>query len=266
MNSIGIVGCGAIGRELIRARADGRLHAQIAGVASRTESTACSFLADVSDAPPFLGLPDLIDRSDLVVEAAGGEIVPELARLAFAAGKGLMVISVAALLEDPGIMRSARKHKSQLLVPSGAIAGLDGIKSASAGRVDYVRMTSRKPPRGLDGAPYLRERGISLAGLTEERLVFEGSAREACKGFPQNVNVSAAVSLAGIGPDDTKIRIIAVPGLERNCHDIDVEGEFGRLNVHIENIPSENPRTGRLTMLSIMRAIEDASDSVRIGS
>jgi aspartate dehydrogenase len=118
----------------------------------------------------------------------------------------------------------------------------------------------------LESAPYLLERGISLAGLDRELELFDGSARDACRGFPQNVNVSAAVSLAGIGPDETRITIIAVPGLKRNCHDIDVEGEFGRLTVHIENIPSENPRTGRLTMLSIMRAISDAADPVRIGS
>jgi len=251
---------------LIRAAADGRIAAPVAGVSSRTASTATAFLADLCNPPPFVSLDELIARSDLIIEAAGGDAVPELARLAFAAGKGLVVISAGALLEHPEIMRSARERGCRLIVPSGAIAGLDGIKSACAGHVDHVTMTTRKPPGGLDGAPYLVERGIALAGLDRELEVFNGSAREACRGFPQNVNVSAAVSLAGVGPDDTRIRIIAVPGLERNCHDIEVEGEFGRLSVHIENMPSENPRTGRLTMLSIMRAIQDASDPVKIGS
>ena len=118
----------------------------------------------------------------------------------------------------------------------------------------------------MEGAPYLVERGISLAGLQEEKEIFSGSAREACRGFPANVNVMAAVSLAGIGPDRTRARILAVPGLARNCHDIDVEGEFGRLQVHIENIPSENPKTGKLTALSIIRAVRDAVDTVRIGN
>jgi len=148
----------------------------------------------------------------------------------------------------------------------GAIAGLDGIKSASVGQVAHVTITTRKPPEGLEGAPYLVERKISLAGLREEREVFSGSAREACRGFPANVNVSAAVSLAGIGADRTRIRILAVPGLKRNCHDIEVEGEFGRLAVHVENVPSENPRTGRLTALSIIRSIQDVIDPVRIGT
>jgi aspartate dehydrogenase len=118
----------------------------------------------------------------------------------------------------------------------------------------------------LEGAPYLVERGISLAGLKEEKEIFSGSARAACRGFPANVNVTASVSLAGIGPDQTRVKIFVVPGLARNCHDIDVEGEFGRLHVHIENVPSENPKTGKLTALSIIRAVKDAVDPVRIGN
>jgi aspartate dehydrogenase len=266
VTSIGIVGCGAIGATLLRAADDGRLAAPVAGITSRTESSARSFLATLRQPPPFCSLAELVDRSDLLIEAAGGEVVPSLAEAAFAAGKGLMVISVGALLDHPDILCNARERGCRLLIPSGAIAGLDGIKSACQGEVSSVMMTSRKPPRGLEGAPYLVERGISLAGLDRETELFSGNARDACRGFPQNVNVSAAVSLAGIGPDRTQIRILAVPGLERNCHDIEVDGEFGRLHIHIENIPSENPRTGRLTMLSIMRAVQDAADPVRIGS
>ncbi|HEY7295608.1 MAG TPA: aspartate dehydrogenase domain-containing protein, partial [Dehalococcoidia bacterium] len=112
----------------------------------------------------------------------------------------------------------------------------------------------------------LVERGISLAGLSEERELFAGTARDACRGFPANVNVAAALSLAGVGPDETWVCIVAVPWLERNCHEIEVEGAFGRLAIQIENVPSENPRTGRLTMLSIIRAIRDAADPVRIGT
>ncbi len=266
MALIGIVGCGTIGRTLLTAAEDGRLTAPVAGVTSRTAATAQEFLAGLRNPPPFLDLDALVQRADLLVEAAGQEAVPELAAKAFAAGKGLLVISVGALLAHPQIIDAARESRCRLIVPSGAIAGLDGIKSACAGAVTRVTMTTRKPPRGLEGAPYLAERGITLAGLQQELEVFDGTARDACRGFPQNVNVSAAVSLAGIGPDRTTIRIVAVPGLERNCHDIEVEGEFGFLHIHIENIPSENPKTGRLTMLSIMRAIEDAADPVRIGS
>ncbi|MEK6602578.1 MAG: aspartate dehydrogenase [Candidatus Binatota bacterium] len=266
IRTIGIVGCGAIGRALLKAVEAGKLAVSVAGVTSRTEKSARAFLSTLRDPPPYLDRAHLIANSDLIIEAAGGAVVPGLAGEVFAAGKDLMVISVGALLDHPEIIGKSRESGCRLLVPSGAIAGLDGIKSACAGQVSHVTITTRKPPEGLEGAPYLVEHKISLAGLSEEREVFSGTAREACRGFPANVNVSAAVSLAGLGPDRTRIRILAVPGLKRNCHDIEVEGEFGRLAVHIENVPSENPRTGRLTALSIIRSVQDAADSVRIGT
>jgi len=266
IKSIGIVGCGAIGRALVCAAQEGRIAVPIAGVTSRSEKSAREFLAAFKNPPPYLPLDDLIGAADLLVEAAGGHVVAELARKVFAVGKDLMVISVGALLEHPEVMAESRRTGCRLYVPSGAIAGLDGIKSACMGAITHVTHTTRKPPLGLEGAPYLVERGISLLGLQEETEVFAGTAREACRGFPANVNVTGAVSLAGIGPDKTRVRILAVPGLPRNCHDIDVEGEFGKLHVQIENIPSENPKTGKLTALSVVRAVQDVVDPVRIGN
>ena len=264
--SIGIVGCGAIGQALMRAADSGKLNVAVAGVTSRDEDRAHGFLDSLNNPPPYLRRQQLIEKSDLLVETAGGHIVAGLAKETFAAGKDLMVISIGALLEYPEVIEEARKTGCRLLAPSGAIAGLDGIKSACAGRVDQVTMISRKPPIGLQGAPHLIENEISLEGLVGETEVFSGSAREAVKGFPANLNVSAAVSLAGIGPDRTQVKMLAVPGLERNCHDIEVLGEFGVLRVHIENIPSENPKTGKLTAFSIIRSVQDAVDPFRIGT
>lgn len=266
IRSIGIVGCGAIGQALLKAAETGKLSVRVAGITSATEHKARGFLSTLKAPPPYLPLDKLIAASDLIIEVAGGAMVPALAHKVFAAGKDLMVISVGALLDHPEVIEASRRTGCRLYVPSGAIAGLDGIKSACVGQITHVTHTTRKPPVGLEGAPYLVERGISLAGLQEEREVFSGSAREACRGFPANVNVTAAVSLAGIGPDQTRVRILAVPGLARNCHDIDVEGEFGRLHVRIENVPSENPKTGKLTALSIIRAVQDVIDPVRIGN
>jgi aspartate dehydrogenase len=266
MKSIGIVGCGAIGRALVHAVEAGKLSVRIAGVTSRTEKSARGFLSGFPDPPPYLTLDELVAAADLIVEAAGGSVVPRLAEQVFAARKDLMVISAGALLDHPEVIHQSRRSGCRLYVPSGAIAGLDGIKSACVGAVSHVTMTTRKPPIGLEGAPHIVQNRISLEGLQEEKEVFAGNAREACKGFPANVNVSAAVSLAGIGPDRTRIRILAVPGLQRNCHDIEVEGEFGRLHVRIENVPSENPKTGKLTSLSIIRSLQDVVDPVRIGT
>ena len=264
--SIGIVGCGAIGKKLLEESNTGRFRVDLSGVNSRSETKARSFLSNLDNPPPYLGLAELISRSDMIVEAAGGEVVSDLASACFASGKNLMVISVGALLESPNIIEQARLSGNHLFIPSGAIAGLDGIKSACRGEINHVTMASRKPPEALKGAPYLIENSISLANITTEKLLFDGSAREACKGFPANINVSAAVSLAGIGPDSTRVQIIATPGLNRNCHDVEVDGEFGKLNIHIENIPSENPKTGRLTSLSIIRSIEDSMDMFHVGT
>ncbi len=264
--SIGIVGCGAIGRAVLRAVDDGTLDVAVAGVTSRDAGRARAFLATLRAPAGYLSLGELIEASDIVVEAAGPHVVPELAEAVFGAGKDLMLISVGALLDHPEVMGRSRETGRRLLMPSGAIAGLDGIKSACVGEVDHVTMVSRKPPAALDGAPYVVERGIDVWGMTEEREIFSGSAREACAGFPSNLNVSAAVSLAGIGPDRTRVEIVAVPDLERNCHDIEVEGEFGLLRVHIENIPGENSKTGRLTAMSIIRTLQQAVDPVQLGT
>jgi aspartate dehydrogenase len=266
MTRIGLVGCGAIAREVLRAVDAGRLEVTVAGVTTRSEATAREFFATLTHEPPLLSLDALIEASDLVIELAGGHVVPELAQRCFDAGTALMVISIGALLDRPEIIETARQRGRRLILPSGAIAGLDAIKSASAGRLDRVEMTSRKSPLALAGAPFLAEHGLSIAGLSEPLELFYGPAREVVRGFPDNLNISAAVSLAGLGPDRTMVRVICDPAVNRNKHDIEVEGDFGRLHISIENIPSENPKTGRLTAMSIIRSIQDASDPVRIGT
>jgi len=162
--------------------------------------------------------------------------------------------------------RLAEKHGGRILVPSGAIAGLDGVKGAREGTITSVTMETRKPPRGLAGAPYVEQQRIDLEAITGETLIFEGPATRAVKGFPANVNVVAALSLAGVGPERTRIKIYAVPGLTRNQHRITVEGEFGALRIEVENVPSENPRTGRLSYLSAIAMLREMGAAVQIGN
>ncbi len=264
--SIGVVGCGAVGRAILRAADEGALNVEVAGAASRSESPAREFLSTLREPPPYLSVGELIEQADLIVEAAGASAASGLVDAAFAAGKGAMVISVGALVAHPELLDKARETGCRLLMPSGAIIGLDGVKAASEGRVDRVVMESRKGPAALDGAPHIVQSGLDLWALEEESVVFSGSAREACAAFPANLNVSAAVSFAGIGPDRTEVRMIAVPGLKRNCHDVEVEGEFGLMRLHLENIPGENPKTGRLTAMSIIRALRQETDPVRLGT
>ena len=138
------------------------------------------------------------------------------------------MISVGAVIANPWLLDKARETGCRLLLPSGAIAGLDGIKSACAGHVDYVSMVSRKPPAALEGAPYVVEQAIELGALEGEQEIFSGTAREACRAFPNNLNVSAAVSVAGIGPDRTTVKHGRRPGFSAKLSRC---GGSGRLRV-----------------------------------
>jgi aspartate dehydrogenase len=259
MIKVGIIGMGVIGTHVARAIDSGIPGIALAGVSVRATAQPGPY--------PVWNPDELIRRSDLVVEAATQAALLEIGPAVLKAGKHLMVLSVGALI---GVLdewaRLAEKHGCRILVPSGAIAGLDGMKGAREGAITSVTMETRKPPRGLAGAPYIVERQIDLDAIDTETLIFEGPATLAVKAFPANVNVVAALSLAGLGPERTRIKLFAVPGQAVNQHRILVEGEFGRLCIEVENIPSENPRTGRLSYLSAIAMLREMGTSVQVGN
>jgi len=263
---IGIVGLGTIGRALATAIDRGEVAAHLTAVHSRTQDKAQAFARTLRRVPEVVDLAGLVTRCDLVIEAATQAALTVIAPHVLEAGKALMVLSVGAILEHPEWPTLAARHGGRLYVPSGAIVGLDGLKGACAGRVDAVTITTRKPPQGLAGAPYVEAHSIDVYAYTTDTVIFEGSAREACQGFPANVNVAAALSLAGIGPDRTRIRILVAPGSTRNVHDVEVEGEFGRLTTHIENVPTENPRTGKLSYLSAIAILKQIVSPCHYGT
>lgn len=261
MVSIGIVGCGTIGSAIAWAIQEGRIRAHLAGLTSRTSSRAEALARSLPCSPPVLGLQELIGVSDLVAEAASMAAVAQIVPACLEARRDVFIISAGGLLGHEDWFRRAEAQGARIVVPSGAIAGLDGVRAATIGRVDSVLLITRRPPEVLSGAPYVVERGIELDGLTQETVIFEGSAREACRGFPKHVNVPAALSLAGVGLDGTRVRVLAVPGCKFNQHQIEVQGEFGRLRIEIENRPScMNPRTG---LLSIFSSIETLAEYAR---
>ena len=263
---VGIVGVGTIGQALAKAIDRGEVAVHLAALYSRNLAKAQAFAHTLNRVPEVVDLAGVIARCDLVIEAATQAGLTAMAPDILTAGKDLMVLSVGALLDHPEWPALAAHHGCRLYVPSGAIVGLDGLKGACVGRVDTVTITTRKPPQGLAGAPYVEAHGIDVYACTTETVIFEGSAREACQGFPANVNVAAALSLAGIGPDRTRIRILVAPGSTCNMHDVEVEGEFGRLTTHIENVPTENPRTGKLSYLSAIGMLRQISSSFHCGT
>ena len=264
---VGIVGLGTIGRAMCEAIDRREVDVQLAAVTTRRPERAQAFLGSLRHPPPLMALNGLIERCDLVIEAATPEALETIAPPTLQQGKDLMVLSVGALLEHDDWPSLARQTGSRIYVPSAAIVGLDGVKGAAFGQITSVTMTTRKPPKGLAGAPFVVAHHLDLEALTEETVIFEGSAREACRGFPANVNVSAALSLAGIGAERTRIRIIAVPGGTRNVHDIEVVGEFGHFTIHLENEPSEtNPRTGKLSYLSALAMVKELANPLKVGT
>jgi len=264
---VGVVGLGAIGRQLCRALDEGIADLTLAGGTARDREKAERFLKSLGTPAPFLSLDELIRASDLVIEASTQTHLREdIAPRTLAAGKDLVVLSCGGLIGRQDWIDLAVAKRCRIYVPSAAIAGLDGVKGARAGRIDSVTMETRKPPRGLAGAPWIESQKIDLDAITRETLIFEGSAAEACRAFPANVNVVAALSLAGIGPEKTRIRVFASPEQPLNRHRITVQGEFGRLSIEIENIPSENPRTGKLSYLSTIAFLKDLSATLRVGT
>jgi aspartate dehydrogenase len=264
--SVGVVGLGAIGRQVCRALDEGLPGLRLAAGLARDTERAGHFMASLKSSAPLLPLEDLIAASDIVVEASTQAHLEEIAPRALGAGRDLVVLSCGGLLGRQDWVQLAEANGCRILVPSGAIAGLDGVKGARIGAVTSVTMETRKPPRGLAGAPWIVEQKIDLDAITAETVIFEGPAVAACRAFPANVNVLAALSLAGIGPELTRIKIFAVPGLARNVHRVTVEGEFGRLVVEIENVPSENPRTGKLSYLSTIALLKELAAPLRVGS
>ncbi len=263
---IAIAGLGTIGRAVARKLADGLPGLALSAIAARDQAKAKAWLDREGIACPLVSLEALPDHCDIAVECAPAEILDQVCVPMLNAGKAVMVISASALLPRPDLVDLARAKGGQIIVPTGALLGFDAVTAAAEGTIKSVRIVSRKPPLGLAGAPYLVKNGISLDGLTSARCVFKGSARDAAAAFPANVNVAAALSLAGIGPDRTLAEVWADPALTRNCHQITVESDSASFSMSIENIPSENPKTGRITALSVIAALRKLAAPLRIGT
>ena len=264
---VGIGGLGAIGGALVSRLDDGVEGLSLAAVAVRNPDRHRAGLAKLKLPPAIVSLGELAKVCDVVVECAPAAVFDDIAGPAIDAGRIFVAASVGALLDRPQLIDKARRTGAKIIVPTGALLGLDAVRAAAEGDIQSVRMVTRKPPGGLKGAPYLDGKDIDLDGLTEPLKLYAGPARDGVKGFPANVNVAAALSLAGIGADKTEIEIWADPEITRNTHRIIVESDSARLEMTIENIPStENPRTGRITALSILAALRALTSPLKVGT
>lgn len=263
---VAVAGLGAVGRKVAAVLDDGFPGYELAAVSVRRPQRSQEFLSGLRNAPPVLPLSDLADVSDIVVECAPAAVLAELALPVLSAGKELIVLSSGALLDNWDLVEEAERTGARIRVPTGALLALDAVQAAAQGSISSVSMVTRKPLAGLSSAPFLAQHGIDLDGLTEARRLFSGTARQAAEGFPANLNVAVALSLAGIGPDRTKLEVWADPAITRNTHRIVVESDSARLDFTIENIPTENAATGRITALSVLALLRKMASSLQIGT
>ncbi|MGI9435833.1 MAG: aspartate dehydrogenase [Geminicoccaceae bacterium] len=240
---------------------------RLSAVSARNIGKAEAAMVGFQRPVPVMKLAELSDHADVVVECAPASVFREIAEPALRAGRIFMPLSAGALLSQDDLVELAEAHGARIIVPPGALLGLDAVRAAAEGDIHAVTIITRKPPGGLAGAPYLEGRDIDLGALDEPLKIFDGSAREGAIGFPANVNVAAALSLAGIGPDRTRLQIWADPTVERNTHRITVDADCARFDMTIENVPSEtNLRTGKITALSALAALKGLTSTIRAGS
>ena len=264
--TVGLIGFGSIGRKLGEAIVDGRAgRSELAAVLVRSpeklgpDAGARLGCLVTNDAADFLAT-----AMDLVIEVAGHDALKAYGEDVLRQGKDLLLISVGALADagfQQRLERAAHDYGRRVYLATGAIAGLDAIAAAAVGGLDAVTHSVRKPPRGL--LPPDEATAVERSG--EPRELYSGPAREAAIRFPENVNVAAAISVAGLGLDRTTVRVVADPTVIRNTHEIEARGAFGELRVVLQNVPSENPKTGVLTAMSLNKALRNLTAPVVIG-
>ncbi|KEQ08297.1 aspartate dehydrogenase [Pseudorhizobium pelagicum] len=266
--TVSIAGLGAIGLPLARSLDQGRAPGfQLISVNSRDPAKAHAAVADFAAKPRVcISASDLVD-ADIIIEAAPAAAFLGIARPAISAGKTFIACSAGALMRNIWLVEEAEREGARIIVPSGALIGLDAVRAAAQGHITSCTIETRKSPSGWLGAPYLAENAITLEGLTEAECIFEGNALDAAAGFPANVNVAAALAMAGIGPLNTKVRLIADPAADRNIHHVVVDSDAARFTMTVEGKPSpENSRTGLLTPLSVIACLRSLHETLRVGS
>jgi len=265
--NLGLIGCGYIGRAIAGAVKEGKIKGKLQVITALNVSSVqeiarehgCSYVTSVEE---FWDYP-----MDLVVEAASQEAVKQYIPDALNRGIDAMVMSIGAFADSSfseRVTRLAREKGCSIHLPSGAIGGLDLLAAARQGSLERVMLTTRKPPSSLKQPGDSQE---EQDNLQEPRIVFEGSARKAVELYPKNVNVAAALSLAGLGVSETRVKIIADPGVERNIHQVEAEGDFGSFKLIVENLPSpDNPKTSHLASLSGIALLARLCENIKVGN
>ena len=267
---IGIVGCGAIGSSLAKEIATNfRSRAVLSALydirLEKAQSLSRRLTKNTKLSVASLGI--LIKKSDLVIEASAAKAAWEIARKSISAGRKVMVMSVGGMVGHlDNLFTQAAKNNTQVYFPSGAISGIDALKAANIAGVKKVILTTRKHPKAFSGVDYVTKK-FKLSALKKDKVLFTGSAAQAVKYFPQNINVAAILGLAGIGMRRTRVRIIASPSSKKNIHEILIESKAAKIFTRTENVlHPQNPKTSFLAVLSAIATLKQILQPVKIGT
>ena len=268
---VGIVGCGAIGSSLAKTIVkDFSKQTELVSLydIDTKKSQALSRLVSKSKNLAAGGLRQLIDKSDLVIEAASARSSWAVAQDVLTKRRDIMLMSVGGIVSHFRKLSSlAKKYNAKVYIPSGAISGIDALKAAKIGKIKKVILTTTKNPLSFKGVGYVEEKRIDLKRIKKDTVLFSGTAKDAVKYFPQNINVAAILSIAGLGEDKTEVKIIASPEINKNIHEIEIESEAARIFTRTENIlHPDNPKTSYLAVLSAVATLKQILEPVRIGT
>ncbi|MGA7537683.1 MAG: aspartate dehydrogenase [Steroidobacteraceae bacterium] len=263
--TVAVGGLGAIGYSVAEAVDREPAGLRLAAVSARDLDRA-RIRTEHFRRPPAVVTPQALAECQIVVEAAPVAAFDSIVIPALEQGRTIIIASASALLARLHLLERAHATGASLIVPSGALAGLDAIRAAAIGMLESVTLETRKPPASIAGAPYLLHHGIDLTGITSPTCVFRGNAREAAAGFPANANVAAALALAGIGSERTRVEIWADPNVKRNTHTVRAVADCATLTFCIESVPSpDNPRTSRLAAQSVLACLRSMVAKLRVG-
>jgi len=265
---IGIIGCGTIGGEVARA-----IHnefcdvAELAALSDGTTAKGLKLIKELELNIPVCLPDEVIELSDMIVEAAGASMAKNIASAALLQDKYVLIMSVGGLIDAPEVFELTKQSKGRLYIPSGEVAGIDAVKAAAESEITMVRLTTREPLDAIADSPYVKKNGIDLKKIKAETVVFEGNVVDAAKGFPNSVNISAALSFAGIGPIETIVRVVTSPEWSMIVDEIEVEGAFGKMFTRTENRPSPtSPDTSYLAMLSVIAMLRRILYALKVGT
>lgn len=266
--TLAIAGLGAIGLKVARAVDAGAVPGiTLTAVSAKDVARGRARVAELKSPPKVVTLPELAEHADIIVECVPAAAFREVAEAAIARGRWFLPLSVAGLIANMDLVEKAKTTGARIVVPTGALIGLDTVRAMAVGKIHEVRLETRKPPAGLAGAPHLVENNIDVENLTAPLCVFRGNARAAAKAFPANVNVAAALGLAGVGPDQTQVEVWADPGVDRNHQSVTIRSDAGEAKMTIANIPSvENPRTGRIVANSVIATLQRFTAPLIVGT